>query len=94
MTEIQVDIDELLLNYHKFKLLRSRMAVANLKYRRTDNGKKHAKINQQKWLDSKKDDQEYRLRVNQSQRERYRKRIDAKKELQGTLEEDVISIVE
>ena len=94
MTEIQVDIDELLLNYHKFKLLRSRMAIANLKYRRTDNGKKRNKINQQKWLDSKKDDQEYRHRVNQSQRERYKQRMDAKKELQGTLEEDLISIVE
>ena len=74
MTEIQVDIGELLLNYHKFKLLRSRMAVANLKYRRTDNGKKHTKINQQKWIDSKKNDQEYHLRVNQSQRDRYRKK--------------------
>ena len=75
MTEIQVDIGELLLNYHKFKLLRSRMAVANLKYRRTDNGKKHTKINQQKWIDSKKNDQEYHLRVNQSQRDRYRKKM-------------------
>ena len=94
MTETQVDIDELLLHYHKFKLLRSRMAVANLKYRRTDNGKKHTKINQQKWLDSKKNDEEYRLQVNQSQRERYRKRMDAKKVLQGTLEEDIISNAE
>ena len=41
MTETQVDIDELLPNYHKFKLLRSSMAVANLKYRRKDNSKKH-----------------------------------------------------
>ena len=71
----QFDIDELLLNYHEFKLLRSRMAVANLKYRRTDNGKKHTKINQQKWIDSKKNDQEYHLRVNQSQRDRYRKKM-------------------
>ena len=46
MTETQVDIDELLLHCHKFKLLRSRMSIANLKYRRTDNGKKHTKINQ------------------------------------------------
>ena len=75
MTEIQVDIGELLLNYHKFKLLRSRTAVANLKYRRTDNGKKHTKINQQKWIDSKKNDQEYHLRVNQSQRDRHRKKM-------------------
>ena len=90
MSEINIDINELLLTYQKFQLSKSRMAVANLKYRRTDNGKKHAKLNQQKWLDSKKDDQEYRLRVNQSQRERYRKRMDAKKELQGTLEEDLI----
>ena len=74
MTEIQVDIGELLLNYHKFKLSQSRMAVANLKYRRTNNGKKHTKINQQKWIDSKKNDQEYHLRVNKSQRDRYRKR--------------------
>ena len=75
MTEIQVDIGELLLNYHKFKLLRSRMAVANLKYRRTDNGKKHTKINQEKWINSKKNDQEYHLRVNQSQRDRHRKKM-------------------
>ena len=75
MTKIQVDIDELLLTYQKFQLSKSRMAVANLKYRRTDYGKKHTKINQQKWIDSKKNDQEYHLRVNQSQRDRYRKKM-------------------
>ena len=55
------------------------MGIANKKYKNTVEGKARTKIIQQKWVLSKKNDEEYRLKVNKSQRERYRKRVDARK---------------
>ena len=73
---------QIVINDEKFTALRLKMSVANKKYKNTVEGKARTKLIQQKWVLSKKDDKEYRIKVNKSQRERYRKRVDAKKKLE------------
>ena len=58
------------------------MGIANKKYKNTVEGKARTKLIQQKWVLSKKNDEEYRLKINKSQRERYTKRVDAKKKIE------------
>ena len=70
---------QIVINDEKFTALRLKMSVANKKYKNTVEGKARTKLIQQKWVLSNKNDEEYRLKVNESQRERYRKRVDAKK---------------
>ena len=72
-------ISQIVINDEKFTALRLKMSVANKKYKNTVEGKARTKLIQQKWVLSNKNDEEYRLKVNESQRERYRKRVDAKK---------------
>ena len=55
------------------------MGIANKQYKTTGEGKARTKLIQQKWVLSKKNDEAYRIKVNKSRRERYRKRVDAKK---------------
>ena len=70
---------QIVINDEKFTALRLKMSIANKKYKNTVEGKARTKIIQQKWVLSKKNDEEYRRKVNKSQRERYRKRVDAEK---------------
>lgn len=72
---------QIVINDEKFTALRLKMGIADKKYKNTVEGKASTKLIQQKWVLSKKNDEEYRLRVNKSQRERYRKRVDAKKNI-------------
>ena len=84
---------QIVINDEKFTALRLKMGIANKKYKNTVEGKTRTKLIQQKWVLSKKNDEEYRIRVNKSQRERYRKRVDdAKKKLEKG--EDVSLLLE
>ena len=84
---------QIVINDEKFTALRLKMGIANKKYKNTVEGKARTKLIQQKWVLSKKNDEEYRIRVNKSQRERYRKRVDdAKKKLEKG--EDVSLLLE
>ena len=60
------------------------MSIANKKYRLSKKGMETTKLSQQKWVESKKDDVYYRLRCNLSQKERYHRRVQAKKLLLET----------
>ena len=60
------------------------MSIANKKYRLSKKGMEATKLSQQKWVESKKDDGDYRLRCNLSQKERYHRRVQAKKVLLET----------
>ena len=79
MEEEKENKSQIVINDEKFTALRLKMSVANKKYKNTVEGKARTKLIQQKWVLSNKNDEEYRLKVNESQRERYRKRVDAKK---------------
>ena len=80
---------QIVINDEKFTALRLKMSIANKKYKNTIEGKARTKLIQQKWVLSKKkkNDEEYRIKVNKSQRERYRKRVDAKKKLEQKVED-------
>ena len=61
---------QIVINDEKFTALRLKMGIANKKYKNTVEGNTRTKLIQQKWVLSKKNDEEYRLKVNTSQRER------------------------
>jgi ribosomal protein L35 len=65
------DRSDILLGYNKFLELRSKQAIANKKYRATENGKLKTKSMHQAWILTKKDDTDYRQNTNKKQRERY-----------------------
>ena len=75
----EVDLSTLRSCYEKYQILKQSMSTANKKYRSTENGRLKSKINQQKWMESKKGDDIFRQNMNEKQRIRYRKRMDAKK---------------
>ena len=81
---MQVNLEELQSCYQKFQNLKLRMSIANKKYRLSKKGMEATKLGQQKWVESKKDDVDYRLRCNISQKERYHRRVQAKKVLLET----------
>jgi ribosomal protein L35 len=63
---------EILLGYNKFLELRLKQAIANKKYRATENGKIKTIKMHRAWILTKKDDMEYN--TNLKQRERYQRR--------------------
>ena len=67
---MQVNLEELQSCYQKFQNLKLRTSIANKKYRLSKKGMEATKLSQQKWVKSKKDDVDYRLRCNLSQKER------------------------
>ena len=81
---MQVNQEELESCYQKFQILKLRMSIANKKYRLSKKGMETTKLSQKKWIESKKDDVDYRLRCNLSQKERYHRRVQAKKLLLET----------
>ena len=70
MTEL-IDNTEILLGYNKFLELRMRQAIANRKYRASDHGKIKTLEMHRAWIETKKDDMEYKKKTNTKQRERY-----------------------
>jgi hypothetical protein len=65
------DSSVVLLGYNKFLELRSKQAIANKKYRATENGKLRTVEMHRAWILTKKDDLEYKKNTNMKQRERY-----------------------
>ena len=70
MTEIS-DSTDMLLGYNKFLELRMKQALANKRYRATENGKLKTIAMHRAWILTKKDDMEYKKNTNLKQRERY-----------------------
>lgn len=73
----EIDISTLISTYEKFKHYQEKMKEANKRYRSTERGREKAKIVQQRWLESKKGDDQYRQIVNEKQKERYRRKVEA-----------------
>ena len=87
----EVDLSTLRSCYEKYQILKQSMSTANKKYRSTENGRLKSKINQQKWMESKKGDDIFRQNMNENQRLRYRKRMDAKKRQQKLKQQRLFS---
>ena len=85
----EIDLSTLISTYEKFQQYKLQMKEANKRYRLTEKGKEKSKNDQQKWLASKKDDDAYRLSSNEKQRERYRKRVNARKNAISTNSSDL-----
>ena len=75
MTEL-IDGNLLLSYYNKFVAIRDKMAVANKKHRETENGKEKTKILRNKWIDTHKNDDIYRIKINLESKLRYHRQID------------------
>lgn len=84
MTEL-IDTTEMFITCEKFKALRERMKIANLKYRNTDNGKAKLRAIHKAFVESKKNDLEYKKILNTKQRERYHKRKEKKRNISLSL---------
>jgi hypothetical protein len=87
------DSSEILSGYNKFLELRLKQAIANKKYRATENGKIKTVEMHRAWILTKKDDNDYRQNINKNQRERYKIRKDKKledaKKLAESTEKDI-----
>jgi ribosomal protein L35 len=87
------DNSEIIRGYNKFLELRSKQAIANKKYRATENGKIKTVEMHRAWILTKKDDNDYRQTINKNQRERYKIRKDKKledaKKLAESTEKDI-----
>ena len=93
----EINQDELLATYEKYKNMKTRMKEANQRYARTSKGKETKLKIQKKWTESKKDDTEYRLNINRMQRLRYQRKVTQNKERllkEECLEETEICFVE
>ena len=93
----EINQDELLATYEKYKNMKIRMKEANQRYARTSKGKETKLKIQKKWTESKKDDTEYRLNINRMQRLRYQRKVTQNKERllkEECLEETEICLVE
>jgi HEPN domain-containing protein len=86
MTE-SIEHTELLKIYNKFIKMRESMAIANEKYRNSDNGKEKMKMLHKRWFQEHKNNPEYKKQVNAKARERYHIR-KAEKLLKNT-EKDI-----
>jgi ribosomal protein L35 len=84
---------EILIGYNKFLELRSKQAIANKKYRASENGKIKTVEMHRAWILTKKDDEDYRQNINKNQRERYKirkmKKIEDAKKLAESTEMDI-----
>ena len=93
----EINQDDLLATYEKYKNMKIRMKEANQRYARTSKGKETKLKIQKKWTESKKDDTEYRLNINRMQRLRYQRKVTQNKERllkEECLEETEICFVE
>ena len=87
------DSSEILTGYNKFLELRNKQAMANKKYRATENGKLRTIKMHRAWILTKKDDNDYRQNINKNQRERYKirkmKKIEDAKNITEITENDI-----
>ena len=93
----EINQDDLLATYEKYKNMKTRMNEANQRYARRSKGKETKLKIQKKWTESKKDDIEYRLNINRMQRLRYQRKVTQNKERllkEECLEEIEICFVE
>ena len=75
---------ELLLEtYDKFMRLKSSVKLANKRYLSTEKGREKKRQINKSYVESKKEDTEYRLNINRKQRERYKRKVEKKKEIQN-----------
>jgi glucosamine 6-phosphate synthetase-like amidotransferase/phosphosugar isomerase protein len=72
--EEKSDSTKFILGYNKFIELRNKQAIANKKYRATENGRLKKIQMHRAWILTKKDDMEYKNNTNLKQRERYKRR--------------------
>jgi ribosomal protein L35 len=87
------DSSEILSGYNKFLELRLKQAIANKKYRLSENGKIKTVEMHRAWILTKKDDNDYRQNINKNQRERYKirkmKKIEDAKKKEESTENDI-----
>jgi ribosomal protein L35 len=87
------DSSEILSGYNKFLELRLKQAIANKKYRLSENGKIKTVEMHRAWILTKKDDNDYRQNINKNQRERYKirkmKKIEDAKNITEITENDI-----
>jgi hypothetical protein len=87
------DSSDILIGYNKFLELRMKQAIANKKYRATENGKLRTVEMHRTWILTKKDDLEYKKNTNLKQRERYHvrkmKRLEDAKKKEESTENDI-----
>ena len=69
----------LLETYEKFMRLKSSVKQANKRYLLTDKGKEKKRQINKSYVESKKEDTEYRENINRKQRERYKRKVEQKK---------------
>ena len=75
---------ELLLEtYDKFMRLKSSVKEANKRYLSTEKGREKKRQINKSYVESRKEDTEYRLNINRKQRERYKIKVEKKKEIQN-----------
>ena len=71
----EVSHEKLFETYEKFMKIRASMSKANKQYLLTEKGKQKKIEIQRSYVESKKDDVEYRLNINRMQRERYKRKV-------------------
>ena len=92
------DSSEILTGYNKFLELRNKQAIANKKYRATENGKLRTIKMHRAWILTKKDDMEYKNNTNLKQRERYHlrktKKLEDAKKIEKSTENDTLGEID
>ena len=80
---MDVSQELLLETYQKFMRLKSSLKEANKRYLSTEKGREKKRQINKSYVESKKEDTEYRLNINRKQRERYKRKVEKKKEIQN-----------
>ena len=82
----EVTQEELVKTFEKYMKMKQRNLEANQRYSMTEKGKEKKKQILKKYIESKKDDIEYRVNRNNKQRERYKIKVEkANEERQNKL---------
>ena len=76
---MDVSQELLLETYQKFMRLKSSVKQANKRYLLTEKGKEKKRQINKCYVESKKEDTEYRININKKQRERYKKKVEQQK---------------
>ena len=76
---MDVSQELLLETYQKFMRLKSSLKEANKHYLLTEKGKEKKREINKSYVESKKEDTEYRININRKQRERYKRKVEQKK---------------
>jgi hypothetical protein len=96
--EEKSDSTKFILGYNKFLELRMKQAIANKKYRATENGRLKTIQMHRAWILTKKDDMEYKNNTNLKQRERYHlrktKKLEDTKKIEKSTENDTLGEID